>query len=145
VSDAPAIRSAMLVAWVIAMACAQPDPPPPGSPSSVSDNVSFEGAVECQPGEEDGAAFWDYGANPRGTIHDPVAWVGEETTGLDPTLSLSFMEEFQGETDSLGNVVLAKDEHGSVVAFVEFGRDDEGRYYPLYAETCASTGIEEFG
>jgi hypothetical protein len=134
-----------LVAWVFVMACGQPDPPSPGSPSSVDDNASFEGAVRCQPGEEDGAANWDYGPNPRGTIDDPVAWVREETIGLDPTLSLSFTEEFRGETDSLDNVVLAKDEHGSVVAFVEFGRDEEGRYYPLYAETCASTGIEEFG
>jgi hypothetical protein len=138
----PVIRDAILVGWLFVMACGQPDPDPP---SSVSDAVSFEGAVQCQLGEEDGAANWDYGANPRGTIDDPVAWVREETIGLDPTLSLSFIEEFRGQTDSLDNVVLATDEHDSVVAFVEFGLDDEGRYYPLYAETCASAGIEEFG
>ena len=105
----------------------------------------FEGTVQCQPDEEDGAQYWDYGANPRGTIDDPVTWVREKTIGLDPYLTLSFVEEFRASTDVLENVVLAKDEPGSVVAFVEFGEDDAGRYFPNYAEACASTGIEEFG
>ena len=134
----------MLIWLLLAVtACAQPDPPRRAT-SSVSDTVPFEGTVRCQPpAEEDGAAYWDYGANPRGTIDDPVAWVREESVGLDPALALSFVEEFRGEEDRLDNVVLAKDEHGSVVAFVEFGRDDEGRYYPLYAEACARAGIED--
>jgi hypothetical protein len=125
--------------------CGDPTQPRALGASAKPSPEPFGGTVQCRPGEDDGAAFWDYGANPRGTIDDPVAWVREETIGLDPTLSLSFMEEFRGEADSLDDVILAKDEHGSVVAFVEFGRDDEARYYPVYAEGCASAGIEDFG
>jgi hypothetical protein len=55
---------------------------------------------------------------------------------------LSFLEGFRGRTDVLEHVVLAKNEAGSVVAFLEFGRDDEGRYFPNDAEACTSSGIQ---
>jgi hypothetical protein len=139
------IRPSVVLVAVMALiaSCGEPTRSHAGDTSVTPTPDPFEGAVQCQPGEEDGAQFWEYGANPRGTIDDPVTWVREETIGLDPALTLSFVEEFRGRTDVLESVVLAKDEHGSVVAFVEFGRDDGG--LPDYAETCASTGIEEFG
>jgi hypothetical protein len=106
--------------------------------------MPFDGAVRCPAGEEDGAAFWDYGANPRGTIDDPIAWTRENAVGLITAVELSFVEEIRGSTDVLENVVLARNEDGLVIAFVEFGRDDNGRYFPNSSESCASSGIEEF-
>jgi hypothetical protein len=117
--------------------CGEPTRPREGDTSVTPSPDPFDAAVQCRQGEEDGAQYWEYGADPRGTIDDPVTWVREETIGLDPTLTLSFLEEFRGHTDVLENVVLAKDELGSVVAFVEFGNDDQGRYFPNYAEACA--------
>ena len=57
---------------------------------------------------------------------------------------LSFVEEFRGSADTLDNVVMAKNEDGLVVAFLEFGRDDEGPDFPNQAVVCASAGIQEF-
>jgi hypothetical protein len=117
----PLIRSIGIVfaglAFAILIAsCGEPTRSRGGATSASPSPGPFDAAVQCRPGEEDGAQYWEYGANPRGTIDD-----------------------------LLENVVLAKDDSGSVVAFVEFGKDDDGRYLPNYAETCASTGIEEFG
>ena len=64
--------------------------------------------------------------------------------GLIAGVELSFVDEIRGSTDILENVVLAANEGGLVIAFVEFGRDDDGRYLPNYFESCASSGIEEF-
>ena len=105
---------------------------------------AFDGELRCPAGEEDGAVGWDYGANPKGRIEDPVRWFQNNAVGLDPELMLSFVEEFRGSADTLDNVVLAKNEDGLVVAFLEFGRDDEGRYFPNQAVVCASAGIQEF-
>jgi len=142
-----AVRSAAVVIALITAAlgsCADPLRTT-GSPARTPLPLAmFQGRVQCAEGEEDGAAGWDYGANPRGTIEDPVAWVRESAVGLDPALELTFDEQVRGDVDSLHNVVLATNRQGSVVAFVEFGRDDEGRYFPNYAEMCASAGIEEF-
>jgi hypothetical protein len=99
--------------------------------------------VQCEPGDEAGATHWDYGI-PRGTIDDPIAWVREKAVGLDPTLELSFVDEFRSSTDLLPNLVMATDDDGLVVAFVEFGRDDAGRYFPNHSESCTSSGIREF-
>ena len=105
---------------------------------------AFDGELRCPAGEEDGAVTWDYGANPKGRIHDPVRWFRKNAVGLDQRLTLSFVEEFRGSADTLDNVVMAKNEDGLVVAFLEFGRDDEGRYFPNEAVVCASAGIQEF-
>jgi hypothetical protein len=139
---------ATIALWAVA-SCAERSPvsradPPPDGSATPSVVAPFDGAVQCQPGEEDGAAFWEYGADPQGRIDDPVAWVRENAVGLDPRLTLSFLEEFRGSTDVFPNLVLAKDDEGLVIAFVEFGRDEEGRYFPNYAVMCASAGIEEF-
>jgi hypothetical protein len=105
---------------------------------------AFDGELRCPAGDEDGAVMWDYGANPKGRIQDPVRWFRQNAVGLDPKLMLSFLEEFRGSADTLDNVVMAKNEDGLVVAFLEFGRDDEGRYFPNQAVVCASAGIQEF-
>jgi hypothetical protein len=105
---------------------------------------AFDGELRCPAGDEDGAVMWDYGANPKGMIQDPVRWFRQNAVGLDPKLMLSFLEEFRGSADTLDNVVMAKNEDGLVVAFLEFGRDDEGRYFPNQAVVCASAGIQEF-
>ena len=105
---------------------------------------AFDGELRCPAGEEDGAVMWDHGANPKGRIQDPVRWFRKNAVGLDPRLMLSFVEEFRGSADTLDNVVMAKNEDGLVVAFLEFGRDDEGRYFPNQAVVCASAGIQEF-
>ena len=86
---------------------------------------AFDGELRCPAGEEDGAVMWDYGANPKGRIQDPVRWFRKNAVGLDPRLMLSFVEEFRGSADTLDHVVMAKNEDGLVVAFLEFGRDDE--------------------
>jgi len=136
---------ALVVATGFAGSCADPSPPrPPGNESPApSSPAPFDGRVQCEPGEESGAIHWDYGI-PRGTIDDPVAWVRHHAVGFDPTLELSFVDEFRSSTDTLPNLVTAKNSDGLVVAFVEFGRDDAGRYFPNYGEMCASAGIQEF-
>jgi len=128
--------------WMSAFTgCADPGAPPTGRRSaSVDDSPVFDGELGCLPGEEDGAAFWDYGANPKGTIEEPVRWVRTSFVGLDPSLTLTFFEEAGG----LDDVVVATNDQGRVIAFVEFGRDDEGRYFPNEAAACASAGIEDF-
>ncbi len=73
-----------------------------------------------------------------------MRWVQNNAVGLDPDLTLSFVEEFRGRADTLDNVVLVKNNDGLVVAFIEFGRDDAGRYFPNAADVCASAGIEDF-
>lgn len=105
---------------------------------------AFDGELRCQAGEEDGAVTWDYGANPKGRIQDPVRWFREHALGLDPELILSLVEEFRGSADTLDDVVLAKNQDGLVVAFIEFGRDDKGRYFPNSAVACTSSGLQEF-
>jgi hypothetical protein len=139
---------ASITLWAV-VSCSDRSPVSGADPSRVASGTpsvgaSFEGTVQCQPGEEDGAAFWEYGANPRGTIADPTTWTRRNAVGLDPSLSLSFEEEAGGNVELREDVVLARNEDGAVVAFVEFGRDAEGRYFPNYAEMCASAGIEEF-
>jgi hypothetical protein len=64
--------------------------------------------------------------------------------GLDPALDLSFEEEIPGSPDALEDVVVVQAPDGMVVGFVEFGRDELGRYFPNRAVLCASTGIEDF-
>lgn len=132
-----------VILLVMLLGCGDPGATP-AVDGSESRPPPFEGAVQCDPGEEDGAAGWDYGANPRGTIDDPVVWMRDNAVGLDAALTLSFVEEVRGETDILENVVLAATEEGAVVAFVEFGRDERGRYFPNRSEMCASAGIEDF-
>lgn len=139
-----AVGGLLLFSIVTAAACSeQPKDPTPISGSAPEPEV-FNGELRCPAGEEDGWAGWDYGANPRGTISDPVRWFQENAVGLNPGLALSFVEEFRGSVDTLDNVVFAKNDDGLVVAFIEFGRDDEGRYFPSDARMCASAGIEEF-
>jgi hypothetical protein len=120
----------------------------PTDPSRISDSSHepepFDGEIRCPAGEQVGAVAWDYGANPKGRIEDPVRWVRNNAVGLDPELALSFVEKFRGHADTLDNVVFVKNDDGLVVAFIEFGRDDEGRYFPNAAEVCASAGIEDF-
>lgn len=135
----------LLAAVLAVVACADAPQPRSGEPSSpVSEPPAFDGELRCPAGEEHGAAGWDYGANPKGTIEDPVGWFRNNAVGLDTGLKLSFVEEVRGRSDTLHNVVLAENEDGLVVAFIEFGRDDEGRYLPNYAEACASAGIQDF-
>jgi hypothetical protein len=105
------------------------DVPPPANASQQP--TTFDGQLQCSAGEEDGAVEWDYGANPKGTIEDPVRWFRDNALGLDPKLMLSFVEEFRGSPDTLDNVVMARSEDGRVVAFLEFGRDVNGRYFSL--------------
>ena len=124
--------------------CVDPTRQRAGSTSATVSPDPFDGVLRCPAGEEDGAGGWDYGANPRGTIDDPIAWTRENAVGLVAGVELSFVEEIHGSTDVLENVVLAKNEDGLVIAFIEFGRDESGRYFPNYFESCASSGIEEF-
>jgi hypothetical protein len=102
----------------------------------------FDGELRCRAGE-DGWVGWDYG-DPRGTIEDPIAWVSENAVDLDPDLVLSFVDEIRGPSDVFLNAVLATDKNGVVRAFVEFGQDEDGRYFPDQAFVCASSGIQEF-
>jgi hypothetical protein len=135
-----------LLAILITTPPACSDPPKEPSPvrRSSPESEAFDGEIRCPAGEQDGAVGWDYGANPKGTIEDPVRWVRNDAVGLDPELTLSFVEEFRGRADTLNNVVLAKNRDGLVIAFIEFGRDDEGRYVPNDAVACASAGIQDF-
>jgi hypothetical protein len=116
----------------------------PPATSTAQQPQAFGGKLQCPAGEDDGAVTWDYGANPKGTIEDPIRWFRDNAVGLDPTLMLSFVEEFRGSTDFLDNLLIAKNEDGLVVAFLEFGRDADGRYFPNEALVCASAGIQEF-
>jgi len=117
-----------------------------GSPIRSANNGTpspFDGELRCPAGEKDGWVGWDYGI-PRGTIEDPIDWVRQNAVGLDPALELSFVEEIRGPSDVFPNAVLATNKDGVVLAFVEFGQDENGRYFPNQALLCASTGIEEF-
>ena len=135
----------VVVAAYLFGSCGYPSPPrSAGESKTVNDPAPFDGQVR-EPGEADGAIHWDYGANPRGTIDDPIEWVRDNAVGLDPTLELSFVDEFRSSTDIFPNLVMAKHDDGLVVAFVEFGRDGSGRYFPNQSEMCASAGIQEFG
>ena len=60
-------------------------------------------------------------------------------------VGLSAEDEVVLGNDPEGNetiVVVVRD--GAVLAWVEFGRDPRGRYYPNYVEVCASAGIQDF-
>jgi hypothetical protein len=145
----PLIRTIRFAVAGVALAtliasCGDPTRQRAGSTSVTVSPDPFDGVLRCPAGEEAGAGGWDYGANPRGTVDDPIAWTRENAVGLIAGVELSFVEEIHGSTDELENVVLAKNEDGLVIAFVEFGRDDNGRYLPNYFESCASSGIEEF-
>lgn len=105
---------------------------------------AFDGELRCQAGEEDGAVTWDYGANPKGRIQDPVRSFREHALGLDPELILSFVEEFRGSADTLDDVVLAKNQDGLVVAFIEFGRDDKDATSRTARLRGTSSGLQEF-
>jgi hypothetical protein len=139
-----AISGALAILITTPPACSDP----PNDPSSISrsshEPEAFDGEIRCPAGEQDGAVGWDYGANPKGRIEDPVRWFQDHAVGLDPELTLSFVEQFRGRADTLDNVVMAKNGDGLVVAFLEFGRDDEGRYFPNDAVVCASAGIQDF-
>jgi hypothetical protein len=114
--------------------------PENGTGSPTSGPLTFAGELRCPAGEKAGGAIWDYGSDVRGTIVDPTTWVRESATGLDPALKLSFVKE-AGDRD---NVVLATSADGSVLAFVDFGVDKAGEYFPNDAEACPSSGIEDF-
>jgi hypothetical protein len=97
-------------------------------------------AVRCATGDEHGAGVWDYGANPRGTIKDPVRWISSKAVGLRPELVLSFVVRVGDRKD----VVVISEEAGRILGFVDFGRDDNGRYFPVTMESCASSGLDDF-
>jgi hypothetical protein len=105
-----------------------------------SDAPGFTGSLICPAGEDVGEAFWDYGANPRGETTDVVAWVRTHSRGLDAGLNLTFLPT----AGDLRNVVIATGEDGVVLAFVVFGKDARGRFFPNGAEVCPSSGIEDF-
>ncbi len=111
----------------------------PTDPLSAS-RAAFSGTLTCPAGEDVGSATWDYGANPRGQSTDAVAWVRQHARGLGVNLTLTFLTT-AGE---LENVVVATREDGTALAFVTFGKDGEGRYFPTDAEACPSSGIEDF-
>jgi hypothetical protein len=100
----------------------------------------FSGVLECPGGERPGGATWDYGANTKGTIQDPVGWVHDNATGLDPDLVLSFLKN----AGDLDNIVIATRLDGVVLAWVRFGLDDTGKYSPQTAEACNESGIQDF-
>jgi hypothetical protein len=107
---------------------------PPASPAG------FSGELDCPAGEEVGDAFWDYSPNPRGQTTDAVAWVRRHADGLDGSLDLTFLPT----AGDLEDVVVATGEDGTALAFVAFGKDEGGRYYPTEAKACPSSGIEDF-
>ena len=111
----------------------------PTDPRSAS-GAGFSGTLTCPAGEDAGSATWDYSANPRGETTDPVAWVRGHARGLGASLTLTFLPT-AGE---LEDVVVATRDDGVALAFVTFGEDDEGRYFPNEAEACPSAGIEDF-
>jgi hypothetical protein len=83
---------------------------------------------------------WDYGADENGFVDDPAAWVRDNGRGLDKDLTLSFLPTAGDRED----VVIATREDGVVIAFVDFGREPPGAYFPIEAEACPSSGLEDF-
>jgi hypothetical protein len=100
----------------------------------VSSNLS------CPDGEEPREAGWDYGADPRGFVTDPVAWVRKHARGLDPGLDVSLIDA----SADLEDVVVATTPDGTVLAYVDFNKDDTGRYLPVVAKACRASKIEDF-
>jgi hypothetical protein len=137
-----AVRSMLAPALAVIVLSSCRDAVPPidaaGNPSSQS--PSFGGELVCPDGEEAGGAGWDYGPDPRGITRDAVGWVRTHATGIDETLTLALLTK-AGDRD---NVVVASRPDGTVLAFVDFGVDDRGRYFPGEAEACRSSGIEDF-
>ena len=136
---ASALASLALLAFGPVACAGQPRDPSRISESSHAPEA-FDGVLRCPAGEEHGEAFWDYGANPRGTIIDPGRWMRKNAVGLDPALALSFVEK----VGDLEDVVVVMNNDGLTLAFVEFGRDQRDRFFPNHAESCSSTGIDDF-
>ena len=129
-----------LVTPLLLLGCNESTPSnEPSDPHSASP-TAFSGTLTCPAGEEVRAATWDYGPNPRGQTTDAVAWVREHAEGLDERLDLTFLMTAGG----LENVVVARQEDGTPLAFVAFGMDAEGRYFPNVSESCPSSGIDDF-
>jgi hypothetical protein len=136
---ASAVASLALFAFGPVACAGQPKDPSRISESSQAPEA-FDGELRCPIGDEHGEAFWDYGANPRGTIVDPVRWMRKNAVGLDPSLTLSFVEK----VGDLEDVVVVMNRGGLALAFVEFGREGNNRFFPNHAESCSSTGIDDF-
>ena len=130
-----------VVALLIHVSCVDERPLQVGaSPSTPTVISPFDGELRCATGDELGAGVWDYGANPRGTIEDPVHWVSSKSVGLRPELTLSFVERVGDRED----VVVISEEDGRTLGFVDFARDEDGLYFPVTTESCASSGLHDF-
>jgi len=130
-----------VVALLIGASCVDQRPPAAGASPSIPTVISpFDGELRCATGDEHGAGVWDYAANPRGTIEDPVHWVSSKSVGLRPELALSLVERVGDRED----VVVISEEDGRTLGFVDFARDDDGRYFPVTTESCASSGLDDF-
>jgi hypothetical protein len=119
--------------------CTDTPPRVADHPSPSHEVAPFDGELRCGPGDEHGEGWWEYGV-PRGTIVDPVRWVRTHAVGLHPQLELSFADR----VGSLEDIVVVMTPEGATIGFVEFGRDDDGRYFPNHSESCASSGIDDF-
>jgi hypothetical protein len=131
--------SIVLISAIMPVACGRAgDPTTADDPSGNA--PTFAGVLTCPDGEDAGGAGWDYGADPEGFVDDPVAWVRDNARGLEIDLTLSFLES-AGDREE---VVIATRQDGVVLAFVDFGQDPAGAYFPNEAEACPSSGIEDF-
>lgn len=130
--------STVLVSVTMLLACCGGDP---GSPDDATGDVpTFDGVLTCPDGGDVGGVGWDYGADPKGFVDDPAAWVRDNGRGLDEGLTLTLLATAGDRED----VVIATRDDGAVLLFVDFGQDAAGAFFPVEGEACPSSGLEDF-